>query len=291
MWGDARLDDPEVAHARFTVLRIMVGVYVAVWTAVRSPALLDALDFAERRFDPVGPLFFLDRPLPDGLVVAAVVVTPLAGAAMAAGWRLRLSAPAAAFGFLLATTYRNSWGQLFHTENIVALHLGVIAIAVFARPRERRWAIDAMAVLTVGTYLVAGIAKLRISGTAWLDGDVLRHQIAFDNARKELLGDVSSPFAGWLLRQSWLLGPAAVMTMVVELAAPFALLRARIAWAWSTLAFGFHVAILVFMAILFPYHLLGIALAPLLPVERLGATVVGWTSRFRPGSTTSLPPG
>ena len=76
-----------------------------------------------------------------------------------------------------------------------------------------------MAVLTVGTYVVAGVAKLRISGLAWLDGDVLRHQIAFDNTRKELLGDVSSPFAGWFLRQGWLLGPAAVATMVVELGA------------------------------------------------------------------------
>jgi len=289
--ADPRLADPMVIDRRLSVLRVLVAAYAAVWSAVRAPALLDALDFADRRFDPVGPLAWLNSPLPDGLFVLAVVVTPVAALAMAIGWRLRLTAPVAAASFMFVTTYRNSWGQLFHTENLVALHLVLLAIALSVRGRDRRWAIDAMAVLTVGTYLVAGIAKLRISGTAWLDGDVLRHQIAFDNARKELLGDVSSPFAGWLLRQGWLLGPAAVMSMVVELLAPLALLRARFAVAWSTLALGFHIAILVFMAILFPYHLLGIALAPLLPVERLGATVAPWLRRFRLGSTTSLRTG
>ena len=276
---------------RTTVLRVLVATYVAVWATVRAPALLDTLDFAERRFDPLGPLAFLDGPLPDLVVIIAVFATPLAAVAMAVGRWPRTAGVATAAGFLLLTTYRTSWGNVFHTENLVALHLIVLAIVAFRRERDTTWAFDAMAVLTVGTYFVAGIAKLRISGTAWLDGDVLRHQIAFDNARKELLGDTSSPFAGWLLRQSWLLGPAAVMSMAVELGAPLALLHRRAAATWVALAAGFHLAILVFMAILFPYHLFGIAFAPLLPVERLGATVLGWTDRFRPASTTSAPTG
>lgn len=283
---------------RYGVLRVLVAVYAAVWSAVRAPAVLDTVDFADRRFDPVGPLAFLDHPLPGPLVMAVVVVTPVAAAVLASGRRERLAGPIAAVGFLFVTTYRSSWGQLFHTENLVALHLVVIAAVPFVSGRgradgddDRSWAVDAMAVLTVATYFVAGVAKLRISGWAWLDGDVLRHQIAFDNARKEVLGDTASPFAGWVLRQGWLLAPAAIMTMVVELAAPLALLRGRVAALWCGIAWLFHVSILVFMAILFPYHLLGIALAPLLPVERLGATVAGWTGRFRPASTRSIPTG
>lgn len=290
MLGDPALDDPTTVEARLRVLRSLVALYAAVWTTIRAPHLFDALDFADRRFDPVGPLAFLGGPVPAAVLVVAVVVTPIAAVAFAFDRRPAWSGPVAAAAFLFVTTYRNSWGQLFHTENLAALHLVVLAVAARARG-DRRWAIDALAVLTVGTYFVAGIAKLRISGTAWLDGDVLRHQVAFDNARKELLGDVSSPFAGWLLRRGWLLAPAAMLAMVVELAAPLALYRARIARAWCALAFGFHVAILAFMAILFPYHLLGIALAPLLPVERLSATVSPWLPRFRRRSTNSLPIG
>ena len=283
---------------RYGVLRVLVAAYVAVWSAVRAPAVLDTLDFADRRFDPVGPLAFLDHPLPGPLLMAAVVVTPIAAAVLASGRREKLAGPTAAVGFLVVTTYRSSWGQLFHTENLVALHLVVIAAVPFVSGRgradgddDRSWAVDTMAVLTVATYFVAGVAKLRISGWAWLDGDVLRHQIAFDNARKEVLGDTASPFAGWVLQQGWLLAPAAIMTMVVELAAPLALLRGRTAALWCGTAWLFHLSILVFMAILFPYHLLGIALAPLLPVERLGGTVAGWTGRFRPASTRSVPTG
>lgn len=261
----------DVAERRLAVLRALVAAYAAVWSAVRAPALLDPLDFADRRFDPVGPLGGLSGPLPDLLLIALVVLTPICCAAFAVGRAVTVTGPAAALTFLVLTTYRNSWGQLFHTENLVALHLVVLAVAAYPRG-DRRWAIDAMAVLTVGTYVVAGVAKLRIAGLDWLDGDVLRHQIAFDNARKELLGDVSSPFAGWFLRQGWLLGPAAIATMVVELGAPLALLGRRWALGWCGAAFGFHVAITVFMAILFPYQLLGIALAPLLPVERLHRT-------------------
>lgn len=290
MSADTALADPAVVDRRLDVLRVLVSLYVAVWTTVRAPHILDALDFAARRFDPVGPLALLNGPVPDLVLLGAVVVTPLAALAFALDRRPTVSGPVAAIAFLVLTTYRNSWGQLFHTENLAALHLIVLATAAHGRG-SRRWAIDAMAVLTVGTYLVAGIAKLRISGTAWLDGDVLRHQIAFDNARKVLLGDVSSPFAGWLLRQDWLLAPAALLTMAVELAAPVALLRASVARVWCALAMGFHVAILAFMAILFPYHLLGIALAPLLPVERLGATVSPWLHRFRRISPRSAPTG
>ncbi len=276
---------------RTDVVRVLVAGYVALWTTIRATDLLDTLDFAPRRLDPVGPLAFLDGPLPAVVVVLAVIVTPIAAALMAVGRVPRISGPVAAAGFLLITTYRNSWGQLHHTENLVALHLIVLALVPFVRRRDTTWAMQAMAVLTVGTYFLAGVAKLRISGWAWLDGDVLRHQIAFDNARKEVMGDPQAPLGGWILRQGWLLAPSAVMTMVVELGAPLALVSRRLAALWCGLVVAFHLSIVAFMAILFPYHLLGIGLAPLLPVERLGATVSGWTRRSRTVSPTSRPTG
>ena len=293
---------------RLAVLRILVFSYAAVWTTVRAPHLLDTVDLASRRFAGIGPLWWLNEPAPDLVVVTAVALTPIACGAAALGWRYRWSSLAGVAGFLFLATHRNSWGQIFHTENLVVLHLGVLALFPAAcafwslekvpevtntseREELAGSIVKALAVLTVGTYFLAGVAKLRISGFGWIDGDVLRHQIAFDNARKELLGDRTAPFGALMLRNSWTLAPAAIAAIVVELAAPLALVGRRAAWLWSGLAMVFHLVILAVMAIVFPYHLIGIALAPLLPVERIGTTVVAWHGRFRRRSTRLRPTG
>ena len=304
---------------RLAALRILVCSYATIWTTVRIPHLVDTLDFEARRLDPIGPLAWLDGPLPDWLVLLAVLIIPVAGLAATLGWRYRISAPVLALSFLLVTTYRNSWGQIFHTENLTSLHLLVLALAPADRwwsvggrparqpgrdggrdpatggPHDRdgsgSWAVEAMAVMTVCTYFVAGVAKLRVAGWAWVDGDVILHQVSFDNARKDLLGDTSSPLASVLVERAWLTAPAAWMSMIIELGAPLALLGARLARGWAAAAWLFHVAILALMAILFPYHLLGIALAPLLPAERLVDRAHEWASRRRvqPGSGQAVP--
>ena len=288
---------------RLAALRIVICGYATVWTAVRAPHLIDTIDLEARRLDPVGSLAWIDQPLPASLVVAAVVLTPAVGIAATLGWRYRVTAPLLALGFLFLTTYRNSWGQIFHTENLTSIHLIVLALAPADRHWALRgrapdqscgrgaWAVQAMAVMTVCTYFVAGVAKLRVAGWAWVDGDALLHQVSFDNARKDILGDRSSPFASILVEQAWLSGPAAWASMVVELGAPLVLLGDRLARWWCGAAWLFHVAILVLMAILFPYHLLGIALAPLLPVERVferGAARAG-RRRLQRGSTQAIP--
>lgn len=297
---------------RLAVLRILVFGYAAVWTIVRTPHLLDTIDLAPRRLDAIGPLWWLGEPAPALVIIAAVVLTPIACGAAALGRRYRTSSLIAVVGFLFLTTYRNSWGQIFHTENLVALHMGVLAMfptaaICWSMEKAERSShksetpadhealssavVKALSVLTVGTYFVAGVAKLRISGLGWIDGDVLRHQIAFDNARKELLGDPKAPFGALMLRNSWTLAPAAVAAIAVELAAPLALAGRRAAWIWAGMAMVFHFVILAVMAIVFPYHLLGLALSPLLPVERLGTTVAAWHCRFRRHSTRSRPTG
>lgn len=290
---------------RLAMLRILVFGYAAVWTVVRAPHLLDTIDLAPRRLDAIGPLWWLGEPAPAVAIIAAVVLTPIACGAAALGWRYRTSSLAAVVGFLFLTTYRNSWGQIFHTENLVALHMGVLALVPMAAacwslhkteaPADHEAlsgaVVKALSVLTVGTYFVAGVAKLRISGFGWIDGDVLRHQIAFDNARKELLGDPKAPFGALMLRNSWTLAPAAVAAIAVELAAPLALAGRRAAWIWAGMAAVFHFVILAVMAIVFPYHLIGIALSPLLPIERLGTSVAAWHCRFRRRSTRLRPIG
>ncbi len=287
---------------RLAALRILMFAYAAIWSAVRAPHLLDTTDLDPIRFDPVGPLWFLTAPLPDGLVLLLVLLTPAAAALAAVGWHYRASAPVAAFAFLMITTYRNSWGQLFHTENLASLQLIVLAIATVAGSQwsmdarrgstrsqtsgdDGSWAVNSMAVLAVGTYFLAGVAKFRISGWDWVSGDTLLHQVLFDNVRKELLGDPSSPLAAWFVGQTWLMAPAAVASMILELGAPVALLHRRAGQLWALAAVGFHIGVLALMYIMFPYHLLALGVAPLLPVEnlapRLARTAVGraWVRR------------
>ena len=93
---------------RLAALRIAICGYATVWTAARAPHLIDTIDFDPRRLDPVGPLAWIDRPLPAMLVVAVVVLTPLVGIAATLGWRYRVTAPLLALGFLflLARTVR-----------------------------------------------------------------------------------------------------------------------------------------------------------------------------------------
>jgi hypothetical protein len=237
----------------------------------RFPHLRQVARFDDGRFDPVGPLGFLGAPLGPGwfdlLLVAAVGL----GVAFVAGWRLRVTGPAFAVVLAVVLTYRNSWGQLFHTENLLVLHVAVLGAAAVLAREDDDWPAEVCALVTVLTYAVAGWAKLRYGGWSWLDGDALRHQVAYDNVRKAALGDTWSAVGGTLVRHGWVFGPLAIATLAIELCAPLALLHRRARAAWAVAAWTFHVGILALMAIVFAYPLSGVAFAPLFRLERVRA--------------------
>ena len=54
---------------RLAAFRILVGAFSTVYLLVRAPVVLSVTDRTPREFDPVGPLWFLDRPIPDWVVV------------------------------------------------------------------------------------------------------------------------------------------------------------------------------------------------------------------------------
>ena len=141
--------------------------------------------------------------------------------------------------------------------------------------RNHGFGLQLLTAMTATAYVLAGVAKLRISGLQWASGDILRNQIAHDNLRKALLGDWYSPIGGWAIRYAWLFRPFAVLTLVFELAAPFALLGGRVGRAWALSVWSFHVGVLALMWIAFPYQLSFVAYAPLFASERL----VGWALR------------
>src|SRR5690606_29635856 len=144
-----------------------------------------------QQWTPVGPVMLLAAPLPPWVVFAAVGLTAVLGVAFVTGWRFRFLGPAFAVAFLWVTSYRHSWSMVFHTENLIVLHVLVLACSPSAdalsldagrrgrepddTPRARYgWAVRLMCAVTVTTYVIAGWSKLHNAGWGWVTSDTLR---------------------------------------------------------------------------------------------------------------------
>lgn len=284
---------------RIAVLRVLVGLFALIYTAVRLPDLWGYSDFSDSRFRPVGVTGVLDVPLSPTVWHALLVGTIALSVAFTVGWKYRVVAPVFAVALLFETTYHDSFGQLFHTENLMVLFVIVLAVApaadayaldqrtLRAQPGPQYgWPLVLLSVITVTTYVLAGWAKIANGGMGWLDGDVLLNQIAFDNARKAVMGDPYSAIGAWMVGHAWLFAPIAVAAVFVELAAPVALLGGRWRNVWVVAAWLFHVGTAAVMYISFPFPLFGIAFAPFYEIERIPVWLAAHApARFRPATT------
>jgi hypothetical protein len=277
-----------VPPERLALIRALVGTYALCYLAYRTPSMLSAVDFLPQHFTPVGLVRLLDAPLPPWLVVASVALVLLTAPLFTLGFAYRYTAPLFALSLLWVTTYRSSWGMVFHTDNLLALHVILLAaspasdvlsidarrarrsgIGASSEPDERYgWVLRAMSLVTVVTYVLAGMAKLKLAGGPWLGGELLRAQIAYDNLRKLELGSQVSPLGPWLVRKRAVFPALAVMTMMVELGAPVALVRRRFAVVWASIAWGFHLGVALLMSIAFVYQLCGLPYLSFFPIER-----------------------
>lgn len=282
-----RLDGYWLAPApaeRLALLRILIGGFALVYIAITAGNLMSVATFDARQFDPVGISNVLGGPLAASLACGLVVATFVAGLAFVAGWRFRFTGLLFALLLLWITSYRDSWGQIFHTENLLVLHILVLALTpaadvfsldarksrtapVAADPRYG-WPVRLLCLLTVITYVITAQAKLLDAGLEWITGDMLRNHVAYDNLRKIQLGDPHSPLGAALVPHAWIFYPLAVMSFIVELGAPVALWNRRLARLWVSSAVLFHVGIFALMAIIFPYQMLGFAYLPFFAVER-----------------------
>lgn len=262
---------PPAPAERLALLRLLVGGFAVYYLVARFQNFVSVGALSSWEFAPVGAAALLDAPLPHWLVQGLVLLALPLGAAFALGFRYAVSAPAFALLLLWVTSYRNSWGMLFHTDNLLLLHVLLLAAApaadalsLDARRSQRApgspdgrhgFALRAVCVLTVVTYVVAGVAKLKLGGLAWLDGEQLRGQIAYDNLRKVELGREASALGVWCVRHRALFPPLAAATLLIELGAPLALVHRRVALAWAILAWSFHLGVAALMNIKFPYPL------------------------------------
>lgn len=275
--------------SRLAILRILIGGFAAGYVIIRAPALAEFSGRSDWQFAPVGVVNILSGPLPGTAVQLLVGLTALAGIAFIAGWRFRWTAPVFALLLLWTLTYRNSWGQIFHTENLMLMHVIILAFSPAAdaisldqrrtgvQPEDNGrygWPIRLMCAVTVLAYFITGQTKLRNAGLDWVTTDSLRNYVAYDNLRKAELGDAHSILGGWMVRHGWLFHPFAAFALAVELLAPLAMLSNRLGRIWSAAAWTFHLGVLAVMAILFPYPLAGIAFAPFFELERLRLPVL-----------------
>ncbi len=278
-WFASRPEDAD----RLAAIRIFVGTFALAWVVGRLGEIAAVARLPRFHFRPTGVTRLLDGPLPPSTVIAIAVITAAALVAFTVGLRFRWTGPVAAVGLLWTLTYRNSWGMIFHTENLLVLHVIVLAAA----PSEHRfsldslrtgsdrfappaagWALKLLLAITAVTYVLAAIAKLRLAGVAWLDGEQLRNQIAVDNLRKAVFGDSIAPLGTVFLEHPAGFTAFSVATIVLELAAPLVLVGTRLGRWWAVSAWGFHVGVVLLMNIWFPYPLLGLAYLPLIAAER-----------------------
>src|SRR5262245_51135723 len=123
---------------RLAALRILIGGYAFVYVTARLPEFIGVARYSATHFSPVGVVRVLDTPLPPSIATAIAIGTCCLLAGFVAGVRYRITAPLAAVALLWTLTYRNSWGQVFHTENLLVLHVIALALA----PAADAWAVD-----------------------------------------------------------------------------------------------------------------------------------------------------
>jgi vitamin K-dependent gamma-carboxylase-like protein len=290
---------------RLAAVRILVGLFAFVYVTLRLDHFGDFAWHEAGSFRPIGVVALaVARPLGGVATWSLAVATALAGLAFVLGWHHRILAPLFASLLLWVTSYASSWGMPFHTENLLVLHVIVLAVApaadafaLGARDRDHGatharygWPLRLMGAVTAATYFVAGAAKLTLGGIGWAGGEPLRAHVAYDLVRKAELGSFYSPLGGWLSDRGWPWPLFALLALAVELGAPLALVGKRAAIAWCVAALVFHLGVLAVMAILFPYPISAIAFAPFFAAEVVVARVLGWFPR-RPDGPRARPGG
>ena len=270
---------------RLAALRIIIGLFAVIYVLARTAHFIGYAYFPARNFAPVGVVSLLDSPTPAWVHLTIYGACLLCGALFVCGAHYRISAPIFALSFLWLTTYRSSWGMIFHQDNLAALHLLVLAPsnahAAWSYDASKRsipsargygWPIRAIGFVTVAAYVLAGIAKIKNVGWDWGTGDVLRTHIAYDALRKLELGGTHSPVGAWLVQFDSVFPVLGMLTLLLELGAPLALLGGRLRTAWVAGIWSFHLGVIVLMAITFAYPVSGCAFASFFAVEKLRYT-------------------
>ena len=205
----------EAPAARLAWLRLLIGAFALWHVGSRYSSYVAMGDTKASLFESVGAVTFLKAPLVAGLWNGLIIAALVANIFFIVGAFHRFSGPLFGALLLIVLCYRNSWGMVYHTDNLLVLHVIVLGVSRSAdalsldafRHRRREalaeeisweygWPIRLLCAITVSTYLLSGMAKVAGPlGWAWVHGEAFRSQIAMDALRKELLGKTPSSLA------------------------------------------------------------------------------------------------
>jgi hypothetical protein len=284
----------EAPATRLAGLRILTTIFVLVYLVANYFEVERLADRQIDEFEPVGIATLLDEPLGSRIWLLFAVAL-MAGLASLIGFAFGLTGPLFAGLVLMWASYHSSWGQMLHFEHLFTLHLVILALSPAAdawsvgnkskraSPSVRYgWPIRLLAITTAASYVIAGIAKLRLGGLEWMDGTTLANHIGYSATRMEVLGGFVPPVAPYVIGRLWLLGPMAVAGLVIELVAPLALIGGGWRRWWVAAVLVFHLGTAATMMVWFPYQGLAFALFPLFRVERLLQPLFDRTLRIWP---------
>lgn len=305
----------EAPATRLAVLRILIGSFSLWYLFTRYDMLVRVGHTDPALFEPAGTTLLFGGPISPLLYQILITATLVLNVAFVVGWRFRITGPAFALMLLVVLSYRNSWSMVYHSRNIVVLHVLILGFTAAAdayswdalkghanrgrdllsrrvRNLKRDWAygwpIRLICAVTMVLYFLPGVAKIAGPlGFGWAGGEALRSQIAVDALRKEVLGSPDfSPLAFILYDQVFLFTVIGVVSLVVELAAPLFLVNKRLARLWALMAFGMHWGIFFIMGIKFRYQQTGIIFASFFDVEKPVEWVQARFQAWRQGRTS-----
>jgi hypothetical protein len=271
---------------RLALLRILVGAYCMGLLLLRGLSILRLAQLDGARFDGVGLAALLDTPLSLPLLIALLVLAFVGATCFCVGARHRVLAPAFAVLLTFLLGYRNSWGHMSHSEQLVCVHVLLLSVLpaadalsldhragrTRAGPSENYGApLRLLMLCVVISYMLAGWAKIHQGGLAWVRGEAVYNQVANDTLSKLRLGAFVSPLGSTLLRWPGLFAGMSVFTLIIELGALLAMLGGRLRTAWVVGAYAMHVGIALAMGIAFPYPLWGIAFVSFFELEHAHA--------------------
>lgn len=266
-------------------------------------------DGAPEVFRPVGIANILNAPIEKGTYDSLLGVTIFLAGLFTVGLAHRIIAPIFAVLLTFALSYSNSWAMVYHTENMLVLHVVILAItpsasalsldASYTREEPKyvryglsraedaphmkfRWPVRLMQLGATLPYVVAGIAKVRgKAGWDWAYGENLRDQITMNGLYYEVLRDGAEPITFHVYGWDTAFMFAAAGTLVLELGAPLALLHRFVGYGFVFGIMAMHWSILFIMGIPFPYQLYGFAFACFFEWDKLVHFANSKLERFR----------
>ncbi len=255
--------DP-LPRARVARLRTVLYLFIFVDVLLTTSWVADHADVPGQLYRPVLVARALPLPVPGPGLVHGVELALLVSAAVAASGRLpRLAGTTVFVLYLEWMVIAFSYGKVDHDRFAFLVALAVLPTVGRVTGADRGadqaagWALHAIQVAVVLTYLLAAVAKFRFGGLAWLTSATLAWAVV---RRGTFLADP-------LAQVPWVLQVAQWGIVAFELASPLLLVRGRLGRVVLGLAIAFHLVTYATITIIFLPHIL--CLLAFLPLERL----------------------